>query len=210
MPHLPKPSDGGEFVPPPAGTFPAICYRIIDLGTQETTFQGERKEQHKVLLSWELKSDETIMDDGQPMSIHQRYTWSMHEKATLRRHLEAWRGAKFKDSDFGPGGFDVKNVLGKSCMLTIMHNESNGKTYANVASVSKLPKGMTAGELHNKTMLIWLTRDEFDRDAFDELSDGLKMTIKKSPEYNNLSRSGGGAETRAAKGGAGLDDEIPF
>jgi hypothetical protein len=212
--HLPKPSEGSDFAPPPAGTFPAICYRFIDLGTQQTTFKGDQKEQHKILLSWELKDDECMMEvEGEmmPMTIHQRFTWSMHEKATLRKMLESWRGLKFQEKDFGPGGFDVRNLLSKACMLAIVHSEKEGKAYANVASVLKLPKGMQAGQLVNPTAFLALERGLFDQKVFDGLSDGLQATIKKSPEYHELFRPGAGAETRAAVGGGnGFDDEIPF
>lgn len=186
MSYLPKPTEGGDFAPPPAGAFPALCYRLIDLGTQATSFQGETSFKHQVLFGWELKDDETIMEDGRPFTIHKRYTWSMHEKANLRLHLEAWRGAKFQERDFGPGGFDVRNVLGKACMLSIMHTEKEGKTYANISSISKMPKGMTAGSLINDEVYLWLSPEGFDRAVFEKLSDGLKATISKSPEYQAL------------------------
>jgi hypothetical protein len=187
MPALPKPTEGGDFTPPPEGTFPAICCRIIDLGTQVRSFKGEEQHKHLVMLSWELKDDETIMEDGRPMTIHQRYTWSMHEKATLRRQLEAWLGRKFKESDFGPGGFDVRDLLGMPCLVSITHDEGReGKVFANVATITKLPKGMTAGSLINDKVFLWLEPGEFDQATYDSLSDGLKATIAKSPEYQQL------------------------
>lgn len=213
--HLPKPSEGGDFAPPPAGTFPAICHRFVDLGTQQTTYKGEQKEQHKILLSWELKDEDCMMEvEGQllPMTIHQRFTWSMHEKATLRKMLESWRGKKFTDADFGPGGFDVKKLLGAPCMLAIVHTENNGKTYANVAAVLKPSRGMQVGQLVNPKTFLSLERGEFDQATFDGLSDGLKSTIMKSPEYHELSRPGAGAELQAARSSlsSSMDDEIPF
>ena len=212
--HLPKPTEGGDFTPPPAGTFPAICYRLLDLGTQSTTFKGDTKIQHKVLLSWELKDEDCMMEvEGQllPMTVHQRFTWSMHEKATLRKTLESWRGSKFKDSDFGPGGFDVRKLLGAPCMLAIVHNTNGEKTYANVASVLKLAKGMQTGQLVNPKQFLWLSHDLFDEDVFNALSQGLQDTIKKSPEYQELHHPGAGAETRAAKFDKQYeDDPIPF
>lgn len=188
--HLPKPGEGGDFTPPPEGTWPAVCYRLIDLGTQLTSFKGEDKLQHKVMISWELHDEETRMADGQPMTIHQRYTWSMHEKATLRKHLEAWRGAKFKDSEFGPGGFDPKNLIGKSCLVNIVHEvKPDGKTFANIMSVSKVPNGMAVGKLINPPVFFSLS--DFDQEAFDSLPDGIKKTIQKSPEYGQLMHKSG-------------------
>src|SRR5688572_9522594 len=119
--HLPKPTEGGDFTPPPAGAFPAICHRFIDLGTQTSNFNGETKHQRKVMLSWEVADEQERMEDGRPYTISQRFTWSMHEKATLRKTLESWRGKAFEDSDFGPGGFDTRKLIGQPCMLSIIH-----------------------------------------------------------------------------------------
>ena len=44
--YLPPPTEG-DFELAPAGTHIGVCYRIIDLGTQETTFEGQAKQQHK-------------------------------------------------------------------------------------------------------------------------------------------------------------------
>jgi hypothetical protein len=206
MSYLPKPTEGGDFVLPPEGTHPALLYRLIDLGTQITTYKGEQKIAHQILLGWELKGDETIMEDGRPMSMHKRYTWSMHEKASLRKALEAWRGAKFQEKDFGPGGFDTRNLIGKSCLLSIVHEEKGDKTYANIVSVSKLPKGMTAGSLINDAVYLWLSPEGFDKAVFEKLSDSLKATIAKSPEYQDLI----GGKSRGGGKPLGDDDEIPF
>src|SRR6185369_10438591 len=75
--YLPAPTES-NFTPVPAGTHLGICYRVIDLGTQSTNFNGETKLAHKVLVSWEIPDEK--MDDGRPFTISQSYTWSMHEK----------------------------------------------------------------------------------------------------------------------------------
>jgi hypothetical protein len=180
--YLPKPNEGTEFTPPPSGTHAAVCFRVIDLGRQDTTFGVK----HQILLSWELP--EELMTDGRPFMVSKRYTWSTSEKANLRKDLESWRGRAFKESDFGEGGFDIKNVLGVGCLLNIVHdeNEKTGKTYANVSGVSKLPKNMTTGKPTNKIVYLALTPDGFDVAALNELSEGLKNTIKSSPEYAEL------------------------
>ena len=86
--HLPKPTEGGDFTPVPEGTFPATCYRFIDLGTQAGEYMGASKIARKVMLSWEITDPETRMEDGKPFTISSRFTWSMHEKSTLRKTLE--------------------------------------------------------------------------------------------------------------------------
>ena len=137
--HMPPNTGGGDFEPPPAGNHRAVCYRVIDLGTQQTEYQGQTKYQRKIMLSWEL-CDEIMPARGdfgpKPFSMSQRYTFSSHEKAVLRQHLESWRGVPFQDSDFGPGGFDIRNVLGKSCLLNVVHEIKNGKITQQIEDVA--------------------------------------------------------------------------
>lgn len=183
---LPKPSEGGDFSPPPAGVFTAICYRFIDLGTQQTQYQGQTKHQRKIMLSWEITDPDEHMEDGRPYSISSRYTWSMSDKATLRKTLESWRGKPFDEADFGEGGFDTRNLIGAPCMLSIVHKDVEGKTYANISSVTRLPKQLPPGSLTNET--VYFSLDEFDNAVFSKLSESLQTTIKASPEYQALGK----------------------
>lgn len=181
---LPQPTAGGDFTPPPAGNHGARCYRVVDLGTQQTEFNGETKRQHKVLVSWELDTDQA-MEDGRRFTIHQRYTFSTHEKAKFRQDLESWRGRPFTPEDFGT--FDIRKLLGVACMINVVHKRAdNGKTYANVAGVTPVPRGLTVPELENETAFLSLDPEDFNAEVFNALSDGLKETIKKSPEYGIL------------------------
>ena len=66
----------------------------------------------------------------------------MNEKANLRHHLDSWRGKAFTDEE--AEAFDVSTVLGKPCMLTVMHTQKDGKTYANITGIGPLPKGISA------------------------------------------------------------------
>lgn len=209
--HLPKPNDT-QFELPPAGTFLAVCYRVIDLGTQETTYMGQAKHQHKILLSWELPDEK--MADGRPFTISQRYTWSMSEKATLRKNLESWRGTPFKEADFGEGGFDIKNIIGKACLLTIVHTEKGDKHYANINGIARLMKGMEAPKVTaNEQIYLWINKDRWVADVFHKLSDNIKAAIMASPEYKELV-SGYSMDDRVPvledDGRAQYDQDIPF
>ena len=166
----------GEFEIPPADTHVATCYRIVDLGTQKIEWQGEVKFQHKIMLSWELDAK---MKDGRPFSIHKRYTYSSHKKSTFRQDLEAWRGVPFSQEDMGK--FKLSNLLGKSCLIGIVHTKKDGETYSNISSIMKLPKGMTPPALVNP--LVEFDLDEFNLDIYHSLSQNLQNTIAKSPEY---------------------------
>lgn len=205
--YLPAKTDG-DFSPAPSGTHKAICFRLIDLGTQRSEYKGQIKMQHKILIGWELPDEH--MDDGRPFTIFQRYTYSSFDRARLRQDLEAWRGKAFQDSDFGPGGFDIRNILGKGCMLSVVHNENSGITYANLHSISALPKGMTTGEPENAIEYLSLLPDRFEPEIFASLSEGLQNTIRQSPEYAELTKDNNGEAPPANSYSNELDDEIPF
>lgn len=210
--QIPKPSEGGTFELTPAGTFIATCYRFIDRGTQMTEFNGERKTRREVMISWEIADE--IMSDGRPFSATKTYTWSMHEKAALRRDLESWRGRAFVDEDFeGPNAFNTKNLLGKSCMLTITHTTKGDKTYSNIASVGKLMKNVTPPSLVNPVVYLALTKEGWDASVYAGLSDKMKQIVASSPEYKELMQGARHYDDPINGGydpGHDPDQDIPF
>jgi hypothetical protein len=105
-----------DYIPAPEGTFSAVCCDVVDLGMLEVTFGGKTKEQHKIWIVWQI---EEVMADNRPYTVRKRYTLSLHEKASLRKDLESWRGRAFTASELE--GFDVETVLGVACMLNVIH-----------------------------------------------------------------------------------------
>ena len=136
MTKIPQP--GADFKPAPAGNWPAVCYRLIDLGTQETEYEGKKGKAHQISIWWELHDEETMTDEGKPMLIFKTFTFSMSEKANLRKVLESWRGKAFTAEDFG--NFDMRNLLGVPCLVNVAHKDGRNGTYSYVAGVGKLPK----------------------------------------------------------------------
>jgi len=175
---LPKPSEHKDFEPCPAGNHLAVCFELVDLGTQENWFEGKQKIRPEIQIGWEIPGER--MEDGRPFMIGQRYTFSMHEKAKLRHHLESWRGRPFTELEFET--FDLRNILGKSCMLQIIHNQKGDKTYANLASIAALPKGLSpATETENP--MLYFSFEEPTEKEFLALPDWMKEVISKSPQY---------------------------
>lgn len=193
-----KASSGEDFAIPEAGAVVGRCYMVADLGTQDTTFKGTPKKAHKILLSWELAQ---TMDDGRPFSISSRYTLSLFDQAILRQHLESWRGKSFTDEELA--GFDVKNVLGKYCLLSIVHNKEGDKTYANVKGIMPVPKGMEKPGAVNKDVY-------FDVDIGDlsTIPEWVQNVVKKSDEWK--ARGAAPALKSAAAGFEDMEDDCPF
>lgn len=180
-------SSGKDFELAPVGVHPARCYRVIDLGTQTTEWQGQTKKAHKVMLTWELLGDER-MADGRPFSISKRFTASTHEKGVLRPFLEAWRGRPFTPEEIG--SFDITTVLGAPCLLNVTHDAGkDGTTYANISGCMPIPKGMPKPEGVNPPVTFDL--DQPDMALFESFGQKLQATIMSAEEW--LKKAQGGA-----------------
>lgn len=142
-------SNSGDFKPAPAGTHQAVCVDVVDLGMLETNWQGQKKVQNKIKMVWQINE---AMDDGRPFLVQRRYTLSLYEMAALRKDLQAWRGRPFTDAELE--GFDVETVIGANCLLTIVHETKDGKTYSNIKAVSALMKGMAKIEARDYVRII--------------------------------------------------------
>jgi hypothetical protein len=132
-------SDSKTFTPAPEGTHQAVCVDVIDKGWLPNPFK-EGTEQHKVDLAWQIGE---MRDDGKRFIVFKRYTASLNDKATLRHDLESWRGRPFTAQELA--GFDLESVIGANCLLNVVHKTGTkdpSKTFANVAAVMPLIKGM--------------------------------------------------------------------
>ena len=160
-----KTGGGKDFDPVPAGVHIGICYAIYSIGTQKKEWAGEVKYQQKVVVCWELpgergvfKDKETGEDKDLPRSISLIYTLSLDEKANLRRDLVNWRGRDFTKAE--EDSFSLKNILGKSCQLQIIHEVKEGdKTWANISAVMELPKGTVPAKAENP-LRMWSIGDD--------------------------------------------------
>ena len=140
---LAKDTGGGtDWEPIPTGTHIARCVTVCDLGLQPTGFGTKEK----VYLGFEVYGDDCrvkwekdgVEHEG-PGLIGSRYTLSIHPKSILGQHLVSWRGKEFTEDE--RKGFDVFAVLGAPCMISVVHNHKDNKTYANIAAIMRVPQG---------------------------------------------------------------------
>lgn len=207
-------SDRKQFQIAPAGTHLARLYRIIDLGTQMREFEGKVTMNQKAKFFFELHGEDAdgkplLTSDGKPLIQSKEYTVSLNEKANLRRDLEAWRGKAFSEEELK--GFDLKNILGHFCMVNISHREKGDLTYADLKGISAVPsiyKKQGLPEGINTTMLFSLKN--FDQNMFDSLSENIKETIRKSPEYRSIGEQSKTYQEASGGSVADMDNDIPF
>jgi len=199
------------FRPVPEGTHLARCYRIVDLGTQESTYLGQVKTQRKVMIHFEVHGDDEngfalITRAGEPMSISKNYTLSIGEQSRLREDLVSWRGKAFTPQELK--GFELKNLLGAWGMISVIKTISeNGKEYFNIKAITPVPAVMKKNGMpqhFNEAKIFSI--DSPDMELFATFSDYLRAKIEGSPEWRRRNKSvaytGGGVED--------LDEDLPF
>lgn len=193
---------GADFQRLESGTFAGRCYGLIDIGTQRGEYQGKETFKHKIVLLFETPND--LMDDGRPFGLAAFYTLSLHENSALRPALEAWRGKPFTEAELE--GFDVKNILGHACMLTVSLTEK-GKN--KIVGIGKAMKGLNIPEAVNGPTYFDL--DEYiagDTSVYDTLPDWIKTQIQGSQEISHPKEY---AYTKNGPDAEQVDeDSIPF
>lgn len=171
---------GGAGIPILAeGSYAAVCYMLVDIGLQKNERYGNSS--RKVIIGWEI-ADEFVEVDGEkkPRVFSARYTASLNEKAILRRDLAAWRGRDFTDEELK--AFDLRSIVGAPCLVQVIHKDGgNGKTYANLASIMRLPKGMPAPQLTLDKVIYDI--DESPIDDVAKLPEWIANAVKSSESY---------------------------
>ena len=197
------------YEPMPAGNYPAICCMMVDLGSvpkAEKYRKSEGGEQlwHAVYIRWEFPDETKVFSEErgpEPYTINKTYTLSLGFKTDLRKHLEAWRGKAFTDQE--AENFDITKLIGKPCLINVYHEEKDGSVSAKIASISPIPKGMTAPKPFNKPVL--LSFDEWDESVYMSLPEWMRERIAESEEYKAMH-----GEAVAPPPPASDDDDLPF
>lgn len=203
---------GGSFVPVPPGMHLGRCYRIIDLGTQESTYMGVTKKLPKVMLQFEIHGEDNdgkpiLTDKGDPMSISKNFTLSLSDKATLRIDLQRWRGREFTSDELR--GFELKNVLGAWAMLSVIKATGNdGKEYTNIDSINSVPPAIKKSGLPdgvNKAEIFDIENPNMA--MYETFGKGLQAKIALAPEWNKKPSAPVGSK---GSGFEDMDSDIPF
>jgi len=172
-----------------AGAHPAICYSVIDMGTQKSTYQGETKELKKIRIGFEVcdqNDDFEQVENGKvtiikkPLVCSAEFTASIGPKASLRKFVEGWLGSALNAKQLA--SFKVTDFLGKPALLNVVHkvSQTSGKTYAAIGSASKLPKGMVVPERVNN--LVSYEIEQGQGGEFPSLPKWLREKILLSKE----------------------------
>lgn len=198
-----KQTSDSNFKPIPVGMHTAVCVALIDLGLQAGT--GNFAPAYKIALTF--RTPDQLTDKGEPMSITQTLTSSMHKKANLRKLVENWFGKSFTDEE-NAKNFDLKVLLGRAALINIKHDSKNDKTYANIAAVNPLPAQIAKPVVKAEDLLYY--DDDLPlaekQAAFLRIAEWLQEKITKQLQPQAATPAIGEQPEREP----GVDDDIPF
>lgn len=170
---------------PPAGTHRAVLYKLVNLGTLKTEWQGQEKWSHKIRLFWEL-SDETLEyeKDGEkhtgPFSVGRKFTFSMGDNSHLLPIVQGLIGQSLTEDE--KWNFDIESLLGTPGLLTVIHDEYDGRKFAKVTSATTLPKGMEKPAQQNETVVLDVRK--LTKEEIEALPEYIRNDMQQSKEYH--------------------------
>ena len=177
---------GGETIPPiPAGSKPAVCYSLVDLGHQWDEFEGKGKWTEKVYIGFEIPSHRiTIEVDGvekdMPRVLSRIFTNSIHPKSNLGPMLVNWRGKEFTPEE--EELFDLTKVIGVTALLSVIIKE-DGK-HNKITGIGKPIDGSPKLTPEVPTVLYSMNDDgTANHDIPDGIPEWVVKIIKKSHEF---------------------------
>lgn len=185
----------------PEGNHLGICVRVYDMGTQNEVIEGKPKQNRKLRLGFELPDEKAVFSEDkgeQPFIVDLTVNIFTSEKSNFMKTMTAWFGKPPGDD------FDLEDLLGKPGMVNIAHKESKGKVYANIASITPVPKAMLKSIPQPENKPVYWSIENGKDSVYDKLPDFLKEMANKSIEWNTESPDD------AAANQGGDEEEVPF
>jgi hypothetical protein len=147
----------------------------IDIGTHESKFGKNRK----IIFSWELSECLTVFkgkNGPEPFVLSKTYNQSLGKGASLVRDLTPWIGSGFTKR----ASFDIDSLVGKACLVNVIHETKDGETFANIISLAPIPRGMAVPD-QILPSLVYSIEDGFNG-VFEQLPVWIQEKIKASEE----------------------------
>lgn len=203
-----------SFEPIPEGTYSAVCHLLVDLGVQHN--KAFDTSSRKVMLGWLIPEETYVNKEGiaVPRAMYATYTASIGKKAKLRSLLASWRGRDFTQEELE--AFNLRNIVGAPCLMNIIHTDGkDGRTYANIAGIMRLPKGMQAAKLSTDPIIFDLDEDPLEN--LELLPEWIANKVKESETYMDKAAAQINSEVNGTApaaleeipDGTG-EDELPF
>ena len=184
----------------PEGQTQAVFVDVIDLGNAVEQYQKqEPRISEKCAIVWQ--SAEINPDTKKRFEPFKEYTVSMGKKAKLRAMLEDVRGKSYTEGE-AEAGVPLERLVGVNVLMAIEHRVSAaGNTYANIKTITGLPKGTA------KMEPLGYERAAFWADRKKEYASDVAIFRKKNRQFDDDLD-----ETQMSAQDGDLDDDsdLPF
>jgi len=123
----------------PEGQWQFVCVDGISLGLHPNpSFDNKIEEKYALIF----QIDEINPDTGKRFELAQRFTLSVGAKSNLVKFLGQWRGKSYSPEE-AKAGVNLAPLDGVNGFMVVEHrpSKSGDKIFANILSVSPLPKG---------------------------------------------------------------------
>jgi hypothetical protein len=147
MPITVEYKETGDFKLTPAGQYQAVCCELIDMGFSTKNYKNqdtgvdEQKNVHEVCYVFQVNKVDD--ESGKRFEVRTKpFNLVLSEKSNLKAFLLQWRGHDLLPEELKPPGVLLDALVGKNALLQVVHNQSKGKTYANIGSIMPLMEGI--------------------------------------------------------------------
>lgn len=136
---------GSNYQSCPAGTHPATAIGVLHLGTHWETYKGQDARKVVIMaIVFEIEYEEgsnlkrTWMCRSFNVGLDKQGKMVLGDKSNLKKMLAGWRGKGYAEGE----QIDISAVLNRDCLVGVVHDIKEEKTYARIDSVSMLPRGV--------------------------------------------------------------------
>jgi hypothetical protein len=201
--------EGGQFENPSPGSHIARCFQLVDLGTNNHSYNGETWQSRDVRFTFELPFETmegkyNAEHKGKPFAMSTTMKQSLHASSKLRPFLESWRGRKFTKEELT--AYDPRKCVGAPCRLTLIAD--GDKVF--IDSICPLGKGEACPSPVNPPLFFSLEPEEFDPEIFSKLSEKTREKIKVTPEFARAVNPQPDPEPVDSTAKATDMDDVPF
>lgn len=193
-----------------SGTHVARCHQVIDLGSQFKTFQhNPPRRVREFWLGFEFPTLAKEEGSQYIATVGTKFTYSMGDKAHLRKLLETWRGRAYKPTELDKHSFDkLYHLLGQPVQVTLSSyvSKANNKTGYNIDAVVPLMEGVRVPDAVNKPAFLNLQEEVLDWGTLNDLPKFLRGWVMDSPEYAHHNKP----STASVAQDEYADKDLPF
>jgi hypothetical protein len=138
----------GNFVQAPVGQYQAVCTELLDWGESEKIYKNKDTGKDEPRLVWEVQYvfqlNQVDPETGKRYEVRSKKlnARTLGGESGLRKFLLAFRGHDLTEAELKPPGIDIEAVIGRNAIISVVHNQSGDKTYANIGSIMPIMQGM--------------------------------------------------------------------